>query len=49
LGREDLEGMKKWVTMRRTVVMVTRNEMTAKENMLQKGKRANEITRRTKR
>jgi hypothetical protein len=28
--------------------MVTRNEMPAKENMLQKGKRANEITRRTK-
>ena len=28
--------------------MVTRNEMPAKENMLQKGKRANEITRRAK-
>ncbi len=28
--------------------MVTRNEMPTKENMLQKGKRANEITRRTK-
>jgi hypothetical protein len=28
--------------------MVTRNEMPAKENMLQKGKRANKITRRTK-
>jgi hypothetical protein len=30
------------------VVIVTRNEMLAKENMLQKGKRANKITRRTK-
>jgi hypothetical protein len=28
--------------------VVTRNEMPAKENMLQKGKRANKITRRTK-
>ncbi len=43
-----MEGTKKWETKRRTVVMVTRNEMPAKENMLQKGKRANEITRRTK-
>jgi hypothetical protein len=48
LGRDDMEGTKKKETRRRTVVMVTRNEMPAKENMLQKGKRANEITRRRK-
>ena len=49
LGREDMEGTKKWEMRTRRVVMVTRNEMPAKENMLQKTKRANEITRRVKR
>jgi len=42
-----MEGTKKWETKRRRVVMVTRNEMPTKENMLQKSKRANKITRRT--
>jgi hypothetical protein len=48
LGREEVEATKKLETKKRTVLVVTRNKMPAKEIVLQKGKRANETTRRTK-
>jgi hypothetical protein len=48
LGREKVEGTKKKEMRRRTMLVVTRSEMPTKENVLQKGKRANKTTRRTK-